>query len=139
MGFYTGIVLTWFILEPAQNLGSSIGITCGGVAQTISQFLGYFAKAGEFKSQRELLSLEDEQDKYLTIHIISMINLFVFACGIPALMRLGEVIGYIFLLPLITDNWVAGSLILHCTAQAQYQGVENNSYFFNYSNCFFHE
>jgi len=102
MGFYTGIVLTWFILEPAQNLGSSIGITCGGVAQTISQFLGYFAKAGEFKSQRELLSLEDEQDKYLTIHIISMINLFVFACGIPALMRLGEVIGYIFLLPLIT-------------------------------------
>jgi len=113
MGFYTGIVLTWFILEPAQNLGFSIGITYGGIAQMHLQFLGYRAirrfqkvkakiEAGEFENQRELLSLEDEQDEYLVIHITSMINLFVFACGIPALMRLGEVIGYIFLLPLIT-------------------------------------
>jgi hypothetical protein len=112
MGFYTGFVLTWFILEPAQNLGFSIGITYGGIAQMQVQFLGYRAirrfqkvkakiEAGEFENQRELLSLEDEQDQHLAIHITSMINLFVLACGIPALIRLGEAIGNIVLLPSI--------------------------------------
>ena len=37
---------------------------------------------------KELIKLEDEQDEQLQMHIASMINLFVLACGIPGLIRL---------------------------------------------------
>ena len=102
VGFYTGFVLTWFIMDPQEDLGFSIGITYGGVAQMQAQYMGYRAikryqkvkakiEAEEYQNQQELLTLEDEQDEHLSNHITWMINLFVLACGIPAMVRLAGI------------------------------------------------
>mmetsp|Transcript_21123 Transcript_21123/g.38218 ORF Transcript_21123/g.38218 Transcript_21123/m.38218 type:complete len:237 (+) Transcript_21123:40-750(+) len=108
IGFITGFVLVWFIYDFTQNLGWSIGITSGGIAQMQLEFMGYrairrFQKikaqigACKYTNEEELIALQDEQDAQLKIHVQSMINLFVLACGIPALMRICEAISYTYL------------------------------------------
>lgn len=111
VGFYTGLILTWFLMDPRKDLGFSVGITYGGIAQMQAQYMGYHAikryqqvkakiEAEEYQNQQELLTLEDEQDEHLRTHITSMINLFVLACGIPGLVRLVG-INPVYLLPSI--------------------------------------
>ena len=108
IGFVTGFVLVWFIYDYKQNLGFSIGITYGGICQMQLEFAGYKSircyknikaqiRAGEYKKREELMLLQDKRDEQLTIHIQSMINLFVLACGIPALIRICDAFGYIYL------------------------------------------
>mmetsp|Transcript_54116 Transcript_54116/g.114971 ORF Transcript_54116/g.114971 Transcript_54116/m.114971 type:complete len:231 (+) Transcript_54116:52-744(+) len=108
VGFITGFVLVWFINNFRQNYGFSIGITYGGMAQMQLEFVGYRAirrfqkikaqiAACEYKSEQELLALQDEQDAQMKVHVQSMMNLFVLACGIPALMRICDAAGYAYL------------------------------------------
>ena len=108
VGFVTGFVLVWFTNDYRDNWGFSIGITYGGLAQMHLEFAGYRAiksframkariAAGEYENEEELASLEGEQDERLKIHIELMVNLFVLACGIPALMRICDAVGYGYL------------------------------------------
>ena len=101
MGFVTGAILVWFIYDYTENWGFSVGITFGGIQQMIAQYRGYKAirsfrniklqiVSGEYKGEKELIILQDEQDKQLSIHIENMVALFVMACGIPALIRISE-------------------------------------------------
>ena len=46
------------------------------------------------------MTLQNDQDEQLTIHIQSMIKLFALACGIAALIRICDAVGYNYL-PLI--------------------------------------
>lgn len=105
VGFITGFILTWVILDASSNLGFSIGITYGGLAQMQVQYTGYRAitrfqkikaqiEASEYNTQQELDTLQEQQDNHLSDHILCMINLFVLACGIPALIRVVDAIGY---------------------------------------------
>mmetsp|Transcript_39884 Transcript_39884/g.60262 ORF Transcript_39884/g.60262 Transcript_39884/m.60262 type:complete len:123 (-) Transcript_39884:421-789(-) len=66
--------------------------------QMILQYNGYRAikhfqnikaqiEASDYNNQEELFALQEEQDQHLSHHILCMINLFVFACGVPALIR----------------------------------------------------
>ena len=106
IGFFSGCVLTWIVLDPQDDMGFSIGITIGGISQILCQVFGYRSirlfqevrakiKAKEYKNSEELLILEDEQDKHLCVHVIFMVNLFVQACGVPAAIRLGGMMGVI--------------------------------------------
>mmetsp|Transcript_1774 Transcript_1774/g.2757 ORF Transcript_1774/g.2757 Transcript_1774/m.2757 type:complete len:242 (+) Transcript_1774:36-761(+) len=108
MGFVTGSALVWFVNDFRQNWGFSIGITYGGFAQMQLQFMGYRAirrfqnikaqiDAGEYKNEDERMALQEDRDAQLKIHITSMINLFVLACGIPALIRICDGIGYAYI------------------------------------------
>jgi len=100
MGFITGAILVWFIYDYTENWGFSIGITFGGIQQMVAQCKGYKAirsfqnikaqiESGEYNKE-ELIALQDEQDKQLSIHIENMVALFIMACGIPALIRISE-------------------------------------------------
>lgn len=100
MGFITGAILVWFIYDYTENWGFSIGITFGGCQQMVAQYRGYKAirsyqnikvqiSSGEYNKE-ELIALQDEQDKHLSLHIENMVALFVMACGIPALIRISE-------------------------------------------------
>ncbi|KAL7523473.1 hypothetical protein ACHAWF_000538 [Thalassiosira exigua] len=111
VGFVSGFVLTWLILDFRSNLGFSMGITYGGFAQAYLEVVGFRAikryqeikariETGDYQTEAELLELKDEKDEKLRVHIWSMIPLFILACGIPALMRVCDKIGYIYL-PLI--------------------------------------
>ena len=108
MGFVSGVIVTWVVNDYTQNMGFSIGITIGGILQMYLQVSGYvsirhFKKireqilTSEYKNKEELYALEDKQDTHLIRHISSMINLFVFACGVPAIMRLELPLGYLLL------------------------------------------
>lgn len=125
VGFLTGVYMTWVMLDPMENLGFSFGITSGGIAQMQCQIVGYRAiqnykavkrriEEGDYGESdsgcdlEELLALEDEQDAHLSLHIRAMVNLFVMACGIPALIRVCERIGNAYLLPLIATTYVLG-------------------------------
>jgi len=112
LGAITGYILTWVVQDGTKNLGFSIGISFGGIGQMIAQFFGYRdilryrtfkakIENGEYNTQEELHSLQDSQDKYLTSHITSMMQLFGLACGIPALMRVAEVFDSDILLPIL--------------------------------------
>ena len=101
MGFITGAILVWFIYDSTENWGFSLGITFGGIQQMIAQYRGYKAirsfsnikaqiSSGKYKDKEELIALQDEQDKQLSIHIENMVALFIMACGIPALIRISE-------------------------------------------------
>ena len=113
VGFISGLALTWYLMDPMEDLGFSIGITYGGIAQIRAQFMGYRSikqfqqikariEAKEYQTNQpeELIKLKDEQDEQLQMHIASMINLFVLACGIPGLIRLVK-LSLILLLPAI--------------------------------------
>mmetsp|Transcript_28404 Transcript_28404/g.76944 ORF Transcript_28404/g.76944 Transcript_28404/m.76944 type:complete len:252 (+) Transcript_28404:105-860(+) len=119
VGFSTGMYLTWILLDPTDDLGFSIGITYGGIAQVQLEVIGYRAivrykavkeriQDGDYTDREELLALEDELDDNLIAHVIAMVNLFVMACGIPALIRLGARIGNVYLLPLIAATYCLG-------------------------------
>lgn len=104
VGFVAGFILTWYIHDASKDLGFSIGVTYGGIAQMQLEFTGYRAikqyqevkfliETSTFKNPEERNTLEKEQEIHLSNHIVAMIRLFVLACGIPALMRVGETIG----------------------------------------------
>ncbi len=108
VGFVTGFILVWFVYDYSQNWGFSIGITYGGFAQMQLEFVGWKSikkfqmikaqiSAGAFRDEDELELLKDEQDAQMTTHIQSMIRLFVLACGIPALLRICDIVGYGYL------------------------------------------
>ena len=107
-GFVTGFYLTW-LTDDTYPLSFSIGITSGGISQMVAQFRGYKAirkykeikaklEASLYMDEEERLLLEDEQDKCLIIHIDAMFALFFLACGIPALIRMVDSIGTLWLL-----------------------------------------
>ena len=50
-------------------------------------------ETSQFHNQIERFDMEDEQDKHLINHIAGMISLFILACGIPALIRIAELVG----------------------------------------------
>ena len=108
VGFVTGFILVWFVYDYSANWGFSIGITYGGFAQMQLEFMGWRSikkfqmiktqiNAGAFRDEDELELLKDEQDALLKTHIQCMVRLFVLACGIPALLRICDVVGYGYL------------------------------------------
>ena len=108
VGFVTGFILVWFVYDYSANWGFSIGITYGGFAQMQLEFMGWRSikkfqmikaqiSAGDYRNKDELELLKDEQDAQLKTHIQCMIRLFVLACGIPALLRICDIVGYGYL------------------------------------------
>ena len=108
VGFITGFILVWFVYDYSANWGFSIGITYGGFAQMQLEFVGWRSikkfqmikaqiNAGDYRDKVELELLKDEQDAQLTTHIQCNTRLFVLACGIPALLRICDVVGYGYL------------------------------------------
>lgn len=115
VGFLTGFVLVWIVSDYAENLGFSIGVTFGGFAQMYAEVAGYIAikrfqtikariaeaEGGLYENddddEVELSALRNDRDEQLTIHVRSMVNLFALACGIPAMMRICDSIGYNYL------------------------------------------
>lgn len=105
VGASSGAWLAWHELQYLP-LGFVIWISAIGVVQLYAQVKGYNA-IREFRTIKEQLALaevagesevvlnklRDEQRRLLNIHIHYMILLFVVACGFPAGLRLGEVIG----------------------------------------------
>ena len=102
ISFVFGVYCAWWpyrINRPP--IGSSIGITIGGVGQIVAQFIGYTAirKYKALKIQvkemedcnlhgEALDSLKQQKDSALRYHVFSMVGLFTGACGVPAGMRL---------------------------------------------------
>jgi len=128
IGFLTGAVLTWFIYDYTQSWGFSIGITYGGLEQMRAQFSGYRAirrfqkvkaqiDACEYVDNEELCALQDEQDEHLGNHVEYMINLFLLACGIPAMIRIVEPIGFIYLPIFIIIAFCLRSLMIRSFLQ----------------------
>ena len=108
VGFVTGFILVWFVYDYSANWGFSIGITYGGLAQMQLEFVGWRSikkfqmiktqiSAGDYRDNDELELLKDEQDAHVMTHIKCMIRLFVLACGIPALLRICDIVGYGYL------------------------------------------
>lgn len=78
LGYAFGLIVAW--PEGRAPIGLAIGLTIGGAAQMITGFLGlYFIR-----------------QKNTTAHILCMCGLFLAACGTPAAMRLGLVLGIPF-------------------------------------------
>lgn len=118
ISFPLGAFMAWSRLGKAgvggTNLGFSIPITIGGFAQVVTQYFGYRAirkykkikneiamrsinlavasKEEKSKLDNEIEQLHVEKDRALRFHIGNMIGLFASACGIPAGMRLAEVV-----------------------------------------------
>lgn len=123
IGFISGCYLTWIILDWRDDIGFSIGITIGGFSQMWAQMNGHLEirKYQQIKnlitkannnvvvlSDEDLLVLEKKKDTHLENHILNMIGLFVLACGIPAMIRLGTVLGNNYLPFLILGQYYAG-------------------------------
>ena len=106
VSFGFGLYCAWWpyrkILPP---LGFSIGITVGGIAQILTQWSGYRAirqfsslkaKVKDMeqanKKGEQLDKLKDQTEAALRTHIYSMVSLFVLACGIPAGMRIADML-----------------------------------------------
>jgi hypothetical protein len=120
ISFTLGAYLAWSRLGretvDGTTLSFAIPITIGGIIQVCAQYFGYIAirqykcieqeiqikqrhpdensltKEQEDEYEQDLNRLRVAQRKALRKHIRSMISLFVSACGIPAGIRLAEVI-----------------------------------------------
>ncbi|KAG7344345.1 hypothetical protein IV203_022353 [Nitzschia inconspicua] len=107
VSFALGFYCAW--LRPVTPpLSFSIGITVGGVAQIVSQLVGWKAIWNYQRlslEERELLSqgyneqnsdklaeLRVEKRKSLSTHIYNMIALYTIACGAPALIRIAGMV-----------------------------------------------
>jgi hypothetical protein len=119
IGFAIGAVLAWSRLGHAgTDLSFVVPITIGGIGQMWAQYYGYVA-IRRFQSlkreiadkcashvrqeatctreqnelhEQEIQALQVEQREALRSHIENMISLFVFACGIPASVRIGALL-----------------------------------------------
>jgi hypothetical protein len=118
IGFAIGAVLAWSRLGQAgMDLSFVVPITIGSIGQMWAQYYGYVAIRRYQRLKREIANkcatherqldstreqnelheqviqaLQVEQREALRYHIENMISLFVFACGIPASVRLGELL-----------------------------------------------
>lgn len=106
ISFILGLYCAWWpYREIIPPLGFSIGITFGGIMQILSQKNGYRAickfkrlkleveemeRGG--KKGEELETLKDEKEVALRSHIYNMVALFVAACGIPAGIRIADML-----------------------------------------------
>lgn len=124
IGFVLGFYLTWFVYDPMEDSTFSIAITIGGLSQMQAEFCGYRSiqrykatkllieqggyDSGDGGTREKLFALEDELDRHLTDHVKWMLNLFVMACGIPAIIRLAEMIGTASIFPLIATTYCLG-------------------------------
>jgi hypothetical protein len=115
ISFVVGAFLAWSRLGytgvGGTTLAFSLPITIGGIAQLQAQYSGYTAirryqhlkheiaqkvstldSHSTNKTPQEIQDLAIEQRKALRLHIGNMITLFAAACGIPAGIRLAELI-----------------------------------------------
>jgi hypothetical protein len=119
LSFVVGAFLAWSRLGytgvGGTTLAFSLPITIGGIAQLQAQYNGYMAirryqrlkdeialklstlepiSTNETKTRhtQEIQDLAIQQRKALRLHIGNMISLFAAACGIPAGIRLAELI-----------------------------------------------
>ena len=106
VSFGLGAFCSWWpYRETRPPMAFSIGITLGGIGQVIAQCIGYNAirrfKAlkARLEDMEEAKIQEDEleeckrqKESALRTHIYSMIALFVAACGIPAGMRIADML-----------------------------------------------
>ena len=104
--FGFGLYCAWWPYRPIRPpLGFSIGITIGGIAQIATQRAGYRAikrfqvlkaklkEAEEGKAgNEEMEELKTQQNLALRKHVYNMVTLFVSACGIPAGLRMAEML-----------------------------------------------
>jgi hypothetical protein len=95
----------WPYRETRPPIGFAIGITLGGIAQVITQCNGYNAirRFNALKSKLkdmeksqvnggELEECKEQMESALRTHIYNMIGLFVVACGIPASIRIADML-----------------------------------------------
>ena len=106
VSFGFGLYCAWWPYRPVTPpFGFSIGITIGGVAQISTQRAGYQAiqrfyvlkaKVKEMEEATgesvELETLKEQKETALRTHVFNMVALFVSACGIPAGMRIAEML-----------------------------------------------
>lgn len=109
VSFGLGFYCAW-LRRVKPPLGFSIGITIGGVAQVISQIVGWNAirnhqrysnEAKEILTKNDdmnqadrtkLQELETKKQASLMTHVYNMVALYIVACGAPALLRLTGII-----------------------------------------------
>lgn len=116
IGFVGGfllVIVEWDHLDPSF----AIGITIGGFLQINVQYEGYQAilRYQTLKLERtttadvaKLAQIQAGMDEALRTHILAMIALFVNACGVPALMRIGDY---------ISPSWWSRILVLFLANQ----------------------
>ena len=106
LSFGFGLFCAWWPYRPIRPpLGFSIGITIGGIAQIATQRAGYRAiqrfyvlkaKLTELEEAKaaseEIEELKKQKESALRAHVYNMVTLFVAACGIPAGLRIAEVL-----------------------------------------------
>lgn len=101
LGFVFGVVCAWWPTRDLPPTGFRIGITIGGCAQLLYQYLGYRAiKRYQTLKQQVLeieassvvlddrIRLESDRDEALAEHIVNMVALFVVGCSAPGMVRL---------------------------------------------------
>jgi hypothetical protein len=106
VSFGLGFFCAWWpYRETRPPMGFSLGITFGGIAQVITQRSGYNAirrfnalkaKLKDMEKAKiqgdELEECKRQKESALRTHIYNMIGLFVAACGIPAGMRIADML-----------------------------------------------
>jgi len=92
VGFSLGMVAAW---GPGSttSFGFAIGITSGGIGQIICTIIGFSAiKLHQWEKEKPVPD-EKWKQRYLRIHIGTMLGLFFPSCGVPAVMRIFEMVG----------------------------------------------
>mmetsp|Transcript_7882 Transcript_7882/g.11403 ORF Transcript_7882/g.11403 Transcript_7882/m.11403 type:complete len:345 (+) Transcript_7882:20-1054(+) len=116
VGVVSGLYCSWWPYRETRpsSIGSSIGLSMGGTAQVILQIAGYRAiqkyqrlkrmieeEVGNDSSSssntititNEILEgWKKEKDSALRNHILNMIALFTVACGVPAMIRVVDML-----------------------------------------------
>eukprot|EP00543_Licmophora_paradoxa_P011689 CAMPEP_0202474274 /NCGR_PEP_ID=MMETSP1360-20130828/92292_1 /ASSEMBLY_ACC=CAM_ASM_000848 /TAXON_ID=515479 /ORGANISM="Licmophora paradoxa, Strain CCMP2313" /LENGTH=383 /DNA_ID=CAMNT_0049101383 /DNA_START=57 /DNA_END=1208 /DNA_ORIENTATION=- len=113
VGVVSGLYCSWWPYREARpsSIGSSIGLSMGGTAQVILQIAGYRAiqkyqrlkrmieeEVGNDSSSSNTITNEilegwkKEKDSALRNHILNMIALFTVACGVPAMIRVVDML-----------------------------------------------
>ena len=106
VSFGLGLYCAWWPYRPiTPPMGFSLGITIGGIAQIFTQRSGYLAikrfnalkaKVNDMERSKkqgdELEELKKQKESALRTHIYNMVALFVAACGIPAGMRIADML-----------------------------------------------
>ena len=106
ISFGFGLFCAWWPYRSSPpSLGLAIGTSIGGTAQILSQVAGFVAikRYQKLKAQveeteatsiggEELEMLKLQKESALRSHVFSMVLLFVCACGLPAALRIAELL-----------------------------------------------
>jgi hypothetical protein len=106
VSFVFGFYCAWWPSRLTRPpLGFSIGITIGGLAQIVTQYVGYVAiqkyqkittKLKEMDAsniqENEVEKMKQQSQGALRTHVYNMVFLFVAACGIPAGLRIADML-----------------------------------------------